>query len=214
MPFDLNRFAQLRPNLFHLTAAQNLDGIRATGSLQSASKLFGRAKAQNLRSVRRRGHEALRIEGRIVIVRDQKPLHCGAIVFDEGWNMARLVAHINEHVFFWPGTANRPVKSGLSHYGRYRTEEIAILRVPIRSVLANNASGCALFSRFNSGAPRVVASRHSPRGASTYVDAPAFSGTTADVVEVVFRGRVKLPPDTEFAASYDGRWQTLFGAAG
>jgi hypothetical protein len=213
MAFDLDRFAQLRPNLFHLTAAQNLARIRAAGTLVSASELFGQAQAENLRSVRRPTHETLRVDGRLVIVRDQRPFHVGAIAFDEGWDMVRLVAHVNEHVFFWPGTAKRPVKSGLSHYRRYRGEALAVLRVPIRSVLATDASARALFSRVNSGAPRVVAGRHSRRGAGTYVDASTFEGTTTDVVEVVFRGRVVLPPDTEFSRSYDGPWQPPFGAA-
>jgi hypothetical protein len=50
-----------------------------------------------------------------------------------------------------------------------------------------------LFCRFNSGAPRVVGGRRSPRGVTTFQPAGMFAGTPSDVVEVVFERSIVLP---------------------
>ena len=125
--------------------------------------------------------------------------------------MSRLVAHINEHVFFWPGFATGPIESGLNHFELYRGEELAFLRILSADVINSSQ---ALFCRFNSGAPRVVNGRRSPRGADTYVPASSFRGTAGDVVEVVVRGALVLPQSTQVAGSYGGPWGLLFGPAG
>jgi len=133
-------------------------------------------------------------------------LHQGAIAFEVGWDLARLVAHINEHVFFWPGGLRGPIGAGLRHYEHYHSEGPVMLRVNTRCRLALNPDLVPLFSKHNSGAPRVVAGRRSPRGSRSYLTSGEFVGSVSDVVEVAFRGPVAVPDDTEFLESYSGPW--------
>lgn len=211
MAFDVKNFASLRPFLFHLTARTNLEGIRSTGILESANSHFRRAGVGHQSTQRRLGHVLLHGGSGPVVVRDQVPLQAGHIDFESGWSLAKFVGHVNEHVFFWPGSVHGPVRSGLSHYARYASEQVAILRIPTVSLGPGLVD--AAFSRFNSGAPRSVGGRRSPRGGETYVDAVRFRGTVQDVVEVVFRDRLRLPTSAEWATSYQGPWRLLFEAA-
>lgn len=210
MAIDLERFIDLRPFLFHLTAHANLAGIRSSGVLESTNTLFERAGMTNYSTERRVRHLSVGTGVDAVLVRDQKPLHSSSIEFDLGWSLRRFISHVNDHVFFWPGSVTGVVGAGRNHYGRYGSEDVAVLRIPtasLRSLLAE-----ARFSRFNSGAPRVVSRRRSPRGAATYADAGRFEATVKKVVEVVFRDRLQLPRDTTWARSYRGPWQLLFEA--
>jgi hypothetical protein len=209
MSFRLDRFSVLRPYLFHLTATANLRRIRRQRELRAAAGLFREAGFIEDSSKRRVDHRYLNIDGDVVMVRDQKPLHRGAIEFASHWDMARWVAHVNEHVFFWPGSAAGPIEPGLRHFERYRKEEVAVLRLPTDAVLSSAIGSRALFSRFNSGAPRVVNGRRSPRGIGTFVGASEFLGTAGDVVEVVFNGVLRLPNATVVADAYNGRWRAL-----
>ena len=209
MPFDLERFEMLRPYLFHLTDRTNLSAIRATKAIECASALFRRGRFNALLTVRRDSHRTIEVDSHRVVIRDQKPLHVGAIAFETGWDLPRFVQHVNEHVFFWPGSLEGPIKPGLNHYQRYAEESLAIIRVRWSSLLYINPQRKPLFSKFNSGAPRVVNGKHSPRGSSTYRDTHTFDGGVSDVVEVVFLNRIVLPCDTQVSASYGGPWENL-----
>jgi hypothetical protein len=163
-----------------------------------------------LQKVRRDSSRTIRFNKHRILIRDQKPLHEGAIDFEPGWDLARLVQHINKHVFFWPGSSiSRPVEAGLNHYERYAQEELTILRVRWCAVLRTNSHAEPLFSKFNSGAPRTVDRKHSRRGSNTYRDRHNFSGGVSDVVEVVFLNKVTLPCDTQVSVSYAGPWKNL-----
>jgi len=207
----IDQLSALRTHLYHLTAWSNLPGIQAERGLHPAATTLAEARLST--TERRRRHTIVRIGGRSVHVRDQTPLHEGSIAFDRGWGIARLVEHINSHVFFWPGSVSGPIASGLNHYARYASERPAILRIPIQSLLRANAGRTPLFCRFNSGAPRVSGGKYSPRGASTYAPASRFPGTRSQVIEVVFRGFVALPEDTAMGRSPSGNWQRLYTAA-
>jgi len=209
MSLDLARFGARRPYLFHLTARDNLYGIRAAGLIECASALFARAHDGELSTMRRDLQRMIEVDSRVVVVRDQKPLCSPAISFEEGWDLPRFVRHINEHVFFWPGSSIGPIKSGLNHYRRYAHEKPALMRVLWCSVLDTNQTTEPLFSRYNSGAPRMVNGKRSPRGAETYLDSRQFNGSASDVTEVVFPQRVVLPSDTEVSSSYSGPWEKL-----
>jgi hypothetical protein len=91
MPFPLDRFSTLRPYLFHLTAGGNVDQIRESAVLKPARTLYCEGGRADRVPVRRIKHEVIKINGGIVWVRDQSPLHSGAIDFEDGWNIARLV---------------------------------------------------------------------------------------------------------------------------
>jgi hypothetical protein len=214
MPFRLDRFSALRPYLYHLTAATNIDRIRETRALKPASTLFRESGQINRRPNRRTDHEPLVVNGRTIWIRDQKPLHQGAIEFELGWDITRLVQHLDKRIFFWPGDAERPIASGLNHYRRYEAEKVAIIRICSDEVLLTGQEPEPTFCRFNSGAPRVVNGRRSPRGGDTFVAAGMFNGSAGDVVEVVFRGVLRLPQCTELSPSYSGPWRSLFDSAG
>ena len=209
---DLQRFSKLRTYLFHLTARANLCSIAADGALHPAAAILQQAKRPDLLAVRRLRHELVRLSQSVVQVRDQAPLHSGAISFEPGWGLAKWVEHVNRHVFFWPGSASGAIRSGLNHYQRYASEAPVLLRIPTSALLSNGVPQ-PLFSRFNSGAPRFSRGRPSPRGSSTYLGAEGFASPPSRVIEVLFRGSVLLPSDTEVSTSFSGPWQPLPRAA-
>lgn len=206
---DLDRYVALRPVSYHTTSADNLPLVRATGALICAERLLAHMPAGRL-SERRKHHWSGHLDERTVVVRDQEPLHAGSIAFEPGWDIARLVRRLNQLVYFWPGTARGPIDYGERHHARYRERErLVTLRVGTRALLDTNPSR-PLFSRYNSGAPRVTAGRKSPRGAATFLHAAAFPGRPSEVVELVFEERVALPMSaTEIAESLDGPWLPL-----
>lgn len=209
MAFALQRPIELRPYLFHLTAASNLPSIVKTKALRSAGLLLADAGLTEQSSQRRLDHLNIRQGHDSVQIRDQKPLIEGAIAFEKGWNIARLVQLINQHVFFWPGCHTGPINAGVNHFERYRNEEPVILRLATADLLDKGLN----FSRYNSGAPRCSGGKYSPRGSMTYVSASDFLGTASEVVEVVVVGDCPLPASAEVSTSPAGPWRKLCGAA-
>ena len=133
-----------------------------------------------------------------LVARDQDPLREGNCALPEGFEFEDLIGLLNEHVFFWPGTAEGPIAAGRNHFGRYVEEHGAqVLRLPTTSALTANPR--PLFCRYNSGAPRCNPRiGRSPRGWETFVTADQFYGRPSDVVECVYRGAVTLPKDAEY----------------
>jgi hypothetical protein len=211
MAFSLDRFAALRPFLFHLTAFDNLERVRRTGALESAAALIARSDRPGLLRERRPSGERVTVDGAAVHVRDQAPLHAGNVALPPDWEFEDLVEMLNQQVFFWPGGERGPIDYGLRHFGTYADEKSAILRVPFRSIAGANPGNPPRFCRFNSGAPRWSAGRAAPRGPDTFQEAAACDVLPGGVVEVTFQGRAALPPDTQFARGFAGPWQPLFG---
>lgn len=209
MAFALQRLLELRPYLFHLTAKSNLSSIARTQTLRSAALLLDEAGLKEQSSQRRLDHLNIRQGHDSVQIRDQKPLIEGAIAFENGWNIARLVQLINQHVFFWPGGHAGPINAGVNHFERYRNEEPVILRLATADLLDKGLK----FSRYNSGAPRCSGGKYSPRGNKTYVPAFDFPGTASEVVEVVAVGTCPLPENAEVSTSPAGPWSRLCSAA-
>lgn len=207
---DLGAYENTRPFAYHLTARSNLDRIRAHRRLESALRLMRAAGVADA-TTRRRASLELAVGEDHVLVRDQQPLVEGNIEFDPGWDIARLVENLNSFVYFWPGTAEGPVRYGWNHYARYSgaREEVVVLRVPTARLLATNAS--PLFSSCNSGAPRMSGGKRCRRGGQTFVPAGAFALRPSRVVELVFEGRVELPAETACAGSPAGPWAALTG---
>ena len=212
MGLTIERFAKVRPFLYHLTAAGNIASLRATRCLEPTAALRDRAKSGTFAPTRRLRPEVIEVDGRSIHIRDQNPLHAGSIAFEDGWDLNRLVAHIDSHVFFWPGTARGPVEYGLNHYGAYADEGPSLLRMPLASVLTENPTAVPLFSAYNSGSPRMRNGRSSPRGPRTYLPVEDFERSSDDVGEVVFASRILLPSDVEVAEDYAGPWAPLFGS--
>jgi len=210
MPLDLDRFAKLRPYLYHLTARRNIKRIRTSGRLESASELFSRAGQHQLLRVRRREHVTLTIDDAQVLVRDQAPLHAGNAGLQDGWSFDDLVAKLNTLVFFWPGSGDSPISYGCRHFERYRSERPSIIRVPTRTLVQAATASGPLFCRYNSGSPRCSKGIPSPRGAATFREAREVDFTPAQVVEVTFALGVDLPADTHVAQGAQGPWRRLF----
>lgn len=197
MPFQLCDFQRCRPFLFHLTARNNLASILRSGSLSSAASLFAEAARPELLTRRRPECCEVDIRGARVVIRDQAPLHPGNMRLDEGWSFETLVAHLNAHVFFWPGTASGPIESGRRHFARYRRDDVVVLRLPTQDTISSNIARPPLFSPYNSGSPRCTGGRGSPRGASTFRQASDFPRSAGAVIECVYRDCARLPASAE-----------------
>lgn len=204
MPFDLNRFVTARPYLYHLTATANIPLIRRHRRLLCAEQLLRQGGRDDLLDQRRSGMMSVPFDGAEVLIRDQDPLHKGSIAFEQGWTFAHFVRLLNQHVFFWPGTAAGPIPYGIRHFARYHNSRPTLIRVPTQSVFGNCVT--PHFCRFNSGSPRCSRGRHSPRGDATFVTAGEFDGGPAQVVEVVFKEALLLPQGFETAPAPNGPW--------
>src|SRR4028119_1783767 len=211
MAFSLDRLAALRPFLFHLTAVGNLECIREGGMLERTAALLERAGRPEVLRARRRNGERVTVDGAEVHVRDQAPLHRGNVDLPPGWGFEDLVELLNRQVFFWPGDERGPIGYGQRHFETYAAEAPVILRAPFRSIVDANPDNPPRFCRFNSGSPRRVGGRASPRGPETFQTAGACDYPPGEVVEVTFENRAFLPPDTLFARSLDGPWEQLSG---
>ena len=209
MPFALAQFLRCRPYLYHLTAAENLRAIASSRNLFCADALLAQAELSQQSFVKREEHVRVATQHGSVLIRDQKPLAKGAIEFEEDWDLKRFVAHVNKHVFFWPGTSAGPMDPGLNHFKRYHSEIPVILRFATQQAVTAGLK----FSRYNSGAPRCSGGRYSPRGSQTYLPASEFPGTASEVVEVVASGAYTLPAVVEESSSPFGPWNRLHSAA-
>ena len=205
MPFTLPQLLRCRPYLLHLTAASNLSSIIRTRELRCANAFLSGAGLETRSSERRLEHLTIQASEGVALLRDQKPLIEGAIAFEEGWDLARFVQYVNQHVFFWPCRKSGPMDPGMNHFERYHSERPVLLRFPTASIAAANLR----FSRYNSGAPRCSGGKCSPRGGNTYLPAVDFEGTASEVVEVVVVGACALPRNAEVSDNPAGPWQLL-----
>ena len=206
MPFTMQDFCDLRPYLYHLTASENLSWIKCDRALLSASELFRLANRFDLDAVRRKEHYLININREKVYIRDQKPLHVGCIDFKDGWSFEDLIRSLNQRIYFWPGYETKPIKSGISHYNRYKDERPKILRISTKELLKLNADNPPLFCKYNSGAPRCNKGNKIPRGATTFCKLNEVCFTAGKVVEVTFLKRIRLPLKFEISDSPNGPW--------
>lgn len=191
--FDLEHFTRTRPTLYHLTATANLKGIRSDGVLWPAAHILRAARIPRLIKTKRPDCCDVPFKGRTVNLRDQHPLHAGNTGLLDGWEFSDFVAHLNEHVFFWPGTATGPISYGCRHFSRYLNGDTVVLVFDAAALIEANPKRAPLFCRYNSGSPRCTKGKPSPRGASTFRTVADFNGVPSNVVEVVFRGPVSIP---------------------
>lgn len=207
MPISQASLVKLRPYLFHLTATGNVERILRHRRIESAIALLGAAGRRDLARQRRRAHVHVEVDGVRIQLRDQAPLHPGNMALDGGWTFEDFVEHLNERVFFWPGTSSGPISYGVRHYERYRGEAPAILRVATADLIEENGHSPPLFCRYNSGSPRCSNGRKSPRTARTFMGAGDADFGIGGIVEVTFVGEVRLPPRVEVGGAPGGPWQ-------
>jgi hypothetical protein len=161
------------------------------------------AGEEKLVSQRRAKAIPMIVDGETVVITDQSALIFENVALASNWIEEDLITHLNEHVFFWPGGSNAPVKAGIRFHKHYEEEQPAIIRVPTADLLACNHSQKPLFCPFNSGAPRKQAGNAVRRGPDLFLPAPEFPRTAGRVVELVFRGAVRLPDTTELRLQHD-----------
>ena len=192
MPLDLETYGSLRPFLYHGTARSNRESIISDRALYSARALTRKdCSEQRLEPVRvKRGTFTIEI-------RDQRPLQRGHVELTGGWSWETFLAAINERVFFWPGNEDGPIDYGRRQIEAYRGSDQIILRVKLFALLAANPGSPPYFCKFNSGGPRTVGGRKSPRGPETFLSACRWSDIPSEVAEVSFVKKALLPATTE-----------------
>ena len=204
MPIDLDAFARLRPFLFHLTARQNLAHIRSENRLLSASLL---AAGDPVLQQRRARAVPVKSAGRgCVMLRDQQPLNASKLTFTGDWGFDELLRALNDRVFFWQGRCNgTPIDYGRRHFAKYEGTDVVVLRVPTAAVLAEAQPE---FSKVNSGAAGRYPGQ-SRRGPDTFLPAAQCPLTPSQVVEVTFRGSVRLPDGVQIGPTAAGPFRAL-----
>jgi hypothetical protein len=130
------------------------------------------------------------------------------LVLTGGWSRRDLVAALNSRVFFWPGSQTGPNKYGRHLFGAYDPSKQTVLRVSFCDLIEANRRAPPYFCLFNSGAPRTVAGRKSPRGPDTFLTADAWPASPSKVAEISFLDSVSLPEATQVRDGMNG-WQLL-----
>src|SRR3989442_684976 len=149
MPIDEETYAELRPFMYHLTDWQNVERLQRTRKLQRAATLLALAGKIDAVTNRRDKAFTATVETEAVILRDQAPLYENTIRLEGGWSFAEFVEHLNQHVFFWPGTETGPIDYGVRHFQRYSSEQPVIFRVRYLSTRAENPDAEPLFCKYN-----------------------------------------------------------------
>jgi hypothetical protein len=211
MGFVVDRFVALRPFVFHVTRAANLAGLATTGKLYPAADLIRRSGQTHLLRRRRRGPEPVVADGQTFVLQDQAPLIAANAELYAGWDEGDFVSFLNHHVYFWPGVASGPIRYGARLLEHYEQERPAVLRMRTARLLQTNTDLEPLFCAFNSGAPRMNDGYRVPRGPDLFLPAAEFPRPAGKAVEMVFRGPVRLPTETEFR-TLDGTWARLESA--
>jgi hypothetical protein len=208
MAFDLEVFIELRPFVYHLSDRANVPRLRRLRCIQSAAELLRLAGRGHLIRERRAKPVPVVVEGDTVVLRDQAPLIFANAALAPGWSTEHFTAHLNEHVYFWPGDLEGPAKAGARLHDHYLEECPAVLRAPTADLLAANGGHTPLYCPFISGAPRKQAGSAVRRGPDLFLPAAEFPRTACKVVELVFGCTVSLPESTKVSV-LPGIWDDL-----
>jgi hypothetical protein len=211
MSFTIAEYAELRPYLYHVTARENLPRLHRTRRVDPAAELMRAAGRTDLLRTRRPGPVTILVDGDPVVLKDQRPLIEANVSPTDGWDFGDLVQFLNERVFFWPGDALGPVLAGRRLLAHYEEDLPAVLRIPLMDLVAINPEGPPLFSPYNTGAPRMQRGRPVRRGPDIFRPAHEARRRRFEVVEVAFRGSLKLP-DTVQVPGPPERWVSIDAA--
>lgn len=202
---DLEKFIELRPQLYHLTDKINIPLILGARTLQSTSQLVRIAQIpdmDNFLRTRRVGHHSITIGKSQAKLRDQDPLFQKIVEknLEDGWTFEDFVYSLNSRVFFWATE-----KDLRTHYKRYENQKEypRILRFDTADLFNANKTQ-PQFCHLNSGAPRCSAYYQEgapPRGPRTFLPAKEYDKPPSSVREVTILESCKLP-DNIFIADH------------
>jgi Family of unknown function (DUF7002) len=210
LPVNLEPIITYWTYCYHVTALVNLRGIRRSGILLPAATLFRTVDQSELLSCRRTHDVQLRFQNQEILVRNQVPLDPDHIDLGSTETFEEYVACLNTHVFFWPGTATGPTFDGVRMSRRTAGVKSAMIRAPTRSLLEANEGSIVHLSTCNSGASWVKEGRKSQRGIGVFQRAESFADPAERIEEIMFRGSVNLPNDSECSTGFGQRWRSLF----
>ena len=175
--------------LTHYTDQRNLAVIRGSGVLKCALSLMTPREAKSLAGEKRMDSIPLLR----AVLRDQQPLF-PRIVLSDGASFADFVRYLNGHVFFWASSsAGEKCREGFRL--KYPRPDHIGLRCNLRDLQDVNPNTEILYSPFNSGStPRSP--RKSPRSLNLFQPLKSRGGHR--LVEVVVRGKIRLPDNTKW----------------
>lgn len=186
--------------LFHFIDPCNKSKICKDRELRSALCLMNDEEREKIAHTKRKECEEL---ANGAILRDQKPLDGNRIEFCDNTTFPEYVYYLNEHVFFWTNTGRS--NECMEAFGeKYKTH--IKLRCQLSDLKEKNPCAEILYSRYNSGATPRTPSEH-PRSSSMFQPLASKKGET--LVEIVVKGKVKLPDNTEYQCK-DKSWKKLF----
>jgi hypothetical protein len=145
-------------------------------------------------------------------LKDQAPLLEANVSLGAGWAFGDFVEYLNEHVFFWPGTADGPIGAGVRLLARYKADALAVLRSRTAALLEANPDVEPLFCPFNSGATRQQQGRRVLRDSHLFTTAADFPRPASKVVELAFRSTLLLPVESSYLVP--GGWDRFRDFAG
>lgn len=207
MGFQLNDFAAKRPVAYHVTRRENLPSIRASRTLYSAGKLLTLGGRDDLLRAQRRGSVTLQVGEHPAIVRDQDRLVAASLDLADGISLPDYIAYLNRWIFFWPGDWQSP--SSRTKDIAAATDDVAVIRISVASLLSHNAGMTPAFSQVNSGAARHHSGKAAKRDLNVHRRAGIFRQKATDVVEMVLEEAALLPDNAEVAQSIFGPWSVL-----
>lgn len=188
--------------LTHYTDCQNYRKIQDTRVLRCALRLMN--EDESVHHARTKRSKSLPLTA--AVLRDQQPL-TERIVLCDGATFDDFVEYLNGHVFFWPSnyTGEQCREKFQQRYARSGHIDIQ-LRCRLSDLRAANPDAKILFSSYNSGAtPRDP--EKSPRCRNLFQPLESRGGKR--LVEVVVRGEVQLPDNTEVKCEKD-EWREFF----
>ena len=196
---NLRRYDSVR--LTHYTNRRNVGAIRKGGILRCALSLMSDRERKGWAEKARR--DCVLLESGAVL-RDQSPL-TERLVFSDGATLAQFVRYLNGHVFFWPDRF-RGKKCHDSFRAKYRRPKNVGLRFGFADLREANPKAEFLYSPYNSGSmPRNP--KESPRSLCLFQ--PLQSRGSERLVEIVVRGKIRLPENTEVEDD-NGKWGLFF----
>ena len=185
--------------LTHYTDRCNLKAIREDRVLKCALSLMELRGRLDLARTRRVDSTPIACG---VVLRDQQPLDEKRLVFCDGSTLPDFVEYLNGHVFFWAGDNDRRK----SFCDKYPRSKCIGLRCNLSSLRAANPDAEILFSPYNSGSTPYNPKK-SPRCLNLFQ--PLNSRRDRPIMEIVVRGRIQLPDNTEQECE-DGEWVRFF----